>query len=110
MSLLSDFANSAYTTASAVIGTKTIAIAGGTAVACVVNETRHSRDFEEGGMALDWSMEAVIKTSVFKAAYTSAASAYVGLLAVVGGVTYRVASVSAGVSTTSIGLANEEDA
>ena len=110
MSLLSNFANVAFARASTVIGTVNVTIAGGTAVAAVRNEARHERDFEDGGFAPDAGLDLVCNSAAFKAAYTSAANAYVGSTAVVKNVTYRIASISAGGSTTTIGLAHAEDA
>ena len=109
MSILSAFANAAFTAASTVIGTVTFTIAGGSSVAAVRNEARHKMDFEDGGFAPDAALELVTNTTTFRAAYTSAANAYIGKLAVVGNVTYRVGMIGAGGSTTLIGLSHTED-
>ena len=110
MSLVSDFANAAFTASSAVIGTQTIAISGGTAVACVVNEVRHAREFEDGGFAPDAALDCVCRRSVFVAAYTGAAGTYIGNTAVVGGSTYRVQSISYGSSHVAVSVVHQQDA
>ena len=46
MSLLTSFAGNAVTTAAAVIGTSSVAIDGGTAIAMVVGDRSQDRDFE----------------------------------------------------------------
>ena len=110
MSLLSAFANGAFTATSTVIGTVNFTIAGGSAVAAVKNEASHEREFEDGGFAPDRSLALVCNTTVFANAYSSAANAYVGNLASVGGVSYRIERVVTGGSTTTLELMHQEDA
>ena len=109
MSILSAFANAGFSTASTVIGTVSVSIGGGSAIAAVKSEARHARDFEDGGFAPDAALELVARTSVFATAYTSATNAYVGNLATIGNATYRIESISSGASTTTITLSHEED-
>lgn len=110
MSLLSNFANAGFTTASAIIGTVTISIDGGEAIACVENELRASRDYEVGRMAVENTLTVVCRRSVFDAAYTESVNSYFGARATVGGRTLTVESISKGVSHVSIDLVEEEGA
>jgi hypothetical protein len=110
VSELSRFANAAFTTASTVIGTRTITISGGTAVAGVVNDVVHERDFEGGGFAPTRTLDIVCNAAAFKAAYTAAFNTYIGNTAVVNSVTYRVGGIEDGVSTTTIRLTHNEEA
>ena len=108
MSLLSDFANGAFTQASTVIGTTTMAIGGGTAVTVVKNDVRHSKSFDDGGFEPDRALNLVCNTSTFAAAYTSAASSYVGNTATVDATTYRVSEITVGISHVTIALSHEQ--
>lgn len=108
MSLLSDFSNAAFTTASAIIGTQTFSIGGGTAVAAVKGEVRHSKGFEDGGFAPGRSLTLVCNKSVFDAAYTAAANTYVGNTVVFENTTYRLSGIDVGQSHVTVGLEHEE--
>ena len=110
MSLLSNFANTAYATASAVIGTESLAIDGGSSISAVQNQVRHARDFEDGGFAPDSALELVCARSAFSAAYASAGSAYVGKLATFDGATYRITDVEVGKHAVTLRVAHKEDA
>ena len=104
MSILSDFIASVAPIAQTVIGTETLAINGGTSVAGIYNEARNSRDYEDGGFERDGMMDFVILTSTFTAAYTAAATTYLGQKAVGRGETWRISSISKGSSFVSISL------
>jgi len=104
MSILSDFITTVTPIARTVIGSETLSIAGGTAIAGTFNEARHSRDYEEGGFERDAMMDFVAETATFEAAYTSTASAYLGKTASGRSATWRVASVSRGAFFVTVGL------
>lgn len=104
MSILSDFISAVAPVAQAVIGTETLAINGGTAIAGTYNEARNSRDYEEGGFERDGMMDFVVLTSVFAAAYPSAATTYLGQKAVGRSETWRISSISKGAAFVAIGL------
>lgn len=110
MSLLSNFANGAYTQASAVIGTSTFSIGGGTAVAAVKNEVRHGKGFEDGGFAPDQTLEIVALTLSFKAAYANAANSYVGNTVSFESTTWRLGGVDVGQSFVTLRLEHVEKA
>jgi len=110
VSLLTNFANTAFATASAVIGVESLTIAGGSAVSAVKNQVRHTRDFEDGGFAPDSALELVCARAAFSAAYASAGGAYVGKLANYAGATYRVTDVDVGNHAVTLRLAHQEDA
>ena len=110
MSLLTNFANTSFTAAKAVIGTKSLTIAGGSALSCVGGPIESSKDFEDGGFAPDIAMSLVCNSTSFKASYTNVASTYNGSLAVVGGVTYRVERIRAGDSHHTISLSHQQKA
>jgi hypothetical protein len=102
MSALGDFVKSAIAQAFPTIGTKSIAIAGGTGVACVTNERSYSEDSEDSGFVPMVEFTAIIRTSVFLAAYTSAPKSYVGRTAVIDNEKFRVTEVSVGSEHVSI--------
>ena len=104
MSILSDFIAAVAPIAQTVIGTETLAINGGTAISGTYNEARNSRDYEEGGFERDGMMDFVVLTSTFAAAYTAAATTYLGKKAVGRSETWRISSISKGTSFVSIGL------
>ena len=104
MSILSDFIAAVAPIAQTVIGTETLAINGGTAIAGTYNEARNSRDYEEGGFERDGMIDFVVLNSTFTAAYASAATTYLGQKAVGRGETWRISSISKGSSFVSIGL------
>lgn len=104
MSILSDFIAAVAPIAQAVIGTETLAINGGTAIAGTYNEARNSRDYEEGGFERDGMLDFVVLTSVFTAAYTSTITSYLGQKAFCRGENFRISSISKGSSFVTIGL------
>lgn len=104
MSILSDFISSVTPIAQAVIGTETLAINGGTAIAGTYNEARNSRDYEEGGFERDAMMDFVVEAATFNAAYASAVTSYLGKAAIGRGESWRVASISKGGFFVTIGL------
>lgn len=108
MSLLTNFANTAFSAASSVIGVNTLSIAGGSGISCVQQEIRHARAFEDGGFAPESAFDLVCRKSVFAAAYTSAANSYIGNTATFGGVTYRVGEILDGRSTVTIRLEHQQ--
>ena len=110
MSLLSSFASQGHAVASAVIGVETVTIDGGDGVAAVLNEIVTARDFESGGHAPSNTLRAVIKTTVFNAAYSGAAGSYLGKDATARGVTMTVSSISKGALFVEIELEDEEAA
>jgi hypothetical protein len=104
MSILSDFISAAAPIAQAVIGTETLSINGGAAIAGTFNEARNSRDYEEGGFERDGMMDFVVLTATFTASYAEAATAYLGKKATARGETWRISSISKGASFVTIGL------
>lgn len=104
MSILSDFVSAIAPLAREIIGSETLSIAGGTAIAGTFNEDRHSREYEEGGFERDAMMDFVVETATFEAAYTSTASAYLGKTATARGATWRVSSISRGAFFVTVGL------
>jgi hypothetical protein len=104
MSILSDFISAVAPIARTVIGSETLSIAGGTAIAGTFNEARHSREYEEGGFERDAMMDFVVETATFEATYTAAASAYLGKTATARGATWRVGSVNRGAFFVTVGL------
>jgi hypothetical protein len=104
MSILSDFISAVAPIARTVIGSETLSIAGGTAIAGTFNEARHSREYEEGGFERDAMMDFVCETATFEASYQSGANAYLGKTATARGATWRVASVNRGAFFVTVGL------
>jgi hypothetical protein len=104
MSILSDFISAVAPIARTVIGSETLSIAGGTAIAGTYNEARHSREYEEGGFERDAMMDFVVETGIFEAAYQSGANAYLGKTAAARGDTWRVSSISKGAFFVTVGL------
>jgi hypothetical protein len=104
MSILSDFIAAVAPIAQAVIGTETLAINGGTAIAGTYNEARNSRDYEEGGFERDGMMDFLVLASTFAAAYPASTTSYLGNKAVGRSETWRISSISKGASFVSIGL------
>ena len=104
MSILSDFISAVAPIAQAVIGTETLSIAGGTAIAGTYNEARNSRDYEEGGFERDAMLDFVVQTAIFSTAYTAAVTSYLGKAAAGRGDTWRVLSISKGAFFVTVGL------
>ena len=108
MSLLTNYANTAFASASSVIGTNQLSIAGGSSISAVKNSVRHNRDFDDGGFAPGSAIDLVVAKSVFAAAYASAANAYVGNTATFENATYRVTDIDVGAHAVTVRLAHQE--
>lgn len=104
MSLLSDFTSACHAIAKDVIGTEPITIGGGTVINGVLNEASFNRDYEAGGFEQSGSLEFVIDTAAFVAAYPAAARDYEGKAVTARGETWRLASISKGKSFVTIRL------
>jgi hypothetical protein len=104
MSILSDFINAVAPIARTVIGSETLSIAGGTAIAGTFNESRHSREYEQGGFERDATMDFVVETGTFNAAYTASVTSYLGKAATGRGESWRVSSISKGAFFVTVGL------
>ena len=92
MSLLTSFANASFSTASAVIGTSSVSIGGGTSVAMVVGDRGHDRDFETGGFDGGTTLDVSCLLATFEAAYSNAPETYLGQLVTIGSGSYRLES------------------
>lgn len=104
MSILGDFIASVSPIARAVIGAESLTIAGGTAISGTFSEARHSRDYEEGGFERDATLDFVVETGIFSAAYSSTATSYLGKVATARGDSWRIASISKGAFFVTVGL------
>lgn len=104
MSILSDFIDTVAPIARTVIGAETLSIAGGTAINGTYSESRHSRDYEDGGFERDAMLDFVVQTATFSTAYTAAVSSYLGKTAAGRGDTWRVSSISKGAFFVTVGL------
>lgn len=103
MSSLTDFAAAQFQRARAVIGGESLTIGGGTAVSAVLAEVSHGREYDDGfdrGLMLD----AVVAIADWSAAYTAAASSYLGKTATARGLTFRVAGIRKGQSFVTVSL------
>ena len=104
MSILSDFISAVSPIAQVIIGTQTVAIGGGTAIAFTPGEERYAREYETGGFEQEATTDIVILKSIFTPAYSAEISTYEGKVAVIGGKNWRIRSITDGVSFISIGL------
>jgi hypothetical protein len=104
MSILSDFISAVAPIARTVIGSETLSIAGGTAIAGTYNEARHSREYEEGGFERDAMMDFVVETGAFDLAYPANVTSYLGKAAIGRSDTWRVSSISKGAFFVTVGL------
>jgi len=104
MSLLSDFIATVAPLAQTVIGTETLSIGGGAAIAGTFNEARYTRDYEDGGFEPDAQLDFVVLTSVFTAAYTAGITSYQGKAATGRNETWRVGTITKGASFVTISL------
>jgi hypothetical protein len=109
MSILSDFISAVAPIARTVIGSETLSIAGGTAIAGTFNEARHSRDYEDGGFEIESSMDFVVESAILIAAYPNAAISYHGKSAIsirniYGSETWRVKTIIPGGFFVTVGL------
>jgi tRNA A37 threonylcarbamoyltransferase TsaD len=93
MSLLTEFVTSALSQASAIIGTETVTIAGGTALNCVLNQIQDQRDLVDGGFDMSPTLDAVCDMADFIAAYPHLASSYLGKIAVARERNWRVTGI-----------------
>ena len=109
MSQLTDFASAQFAKARTIIGGETVAIAGGTAVSCVLNEVSDSRDFETGGYEADVELEAVVDLATFQAAYSSSPPTYRGKTALARSRTFRIDTLRTGQSFVTLRLISAED-
>jgi hypothetical protein len=100
MSMLSNYANSAATRAFSIIGAETLII-GAVTISCVFSEASDEKDYSDGGYEKMKTLTAVCKTSDMPA------GSILEKLATARGVTYRVQSISKGVSFTTITLETE---
>lgn len=110
MGIVADFLTKVVPQALTATGTETIAVGGGTAVACVLSEVRHQREFMDVGFAQQTALDAVVRRSVWDAAYTSTASSYVGKSAVARTLTFRVEAVEVGAYFVTVRLAEIQKA
>lgn len=93
MSAFTDFCKAGNEAARGVIGGNTLAIGGGTAVACTLGTVNDSRGFESGGYEAETELEAVVLAETFEAAYAAGTRTYLGKTAVANGRTYRVVNI-----------------
>ena len=93
MSLLTDFAKEAFSQALQVIGADTIAIGGGSAISCVLNQINDQRDLVDGGFDMSPTMDAVCDLADFVASYPNLAASYLGKVATAQGRQWRVTGI-----------------
>lgn len=108
MSSLTDFAKAQFATARQVIGGEDVAIAGGTAISCVLNEVTDSRGFEQGGYEAEVELEAVAELAEFQAAYVSSPPTYRGKTATARGRTFRIDTLRTGQGFVTLRLISTE--
>ena len=106
MSLLTEFAKSAFTIAGDIIGRESLTIGSGPAIGGVMNEATFSREYESGGFEQSSSVDFVTGIAEFVAAYPLAAKAYEGKVATARGDTWRIVSIRPGASFVSISLSS----
>jgi hypothetical protein len=104
MSILGDFIAAVAPTAQTVIGTETLSIGGGSAIAGTFNEARYSRDYESGGFEPEASLDFVVLESVFTAAYPLAVATYHGKAATGRGESWRIGTITKGASFVTVSL------
>ena len=104
MSILSDFISAVSPIAQSIIGTQTVAIAGGSPIAFTPSEERYAKDYETGGFEQESTTEIIILKSVFSPAYPAEISTYEGKVAVISSKNWRIRSITDGASFVSIGL------
>jgi len=108
MSHLTDFAKAQFQTARSVIGGEAVAIAGGTAVSCVLNEVSDSRGFEAGGYEAEVELEAVADLTEFQAAYAASPPTYRGKTATARGRSFRIDKLDTGQGFVTLRLISDE--
>ncbi len=104
MSLLTDFVATMSPIARDVIGGESLSIAGGAVISGTPNEARYSRDYEDGGFEPEATLDFVVMSSVFTAAYPLVGKSYLGKAATLRGQSWRVSGVSTGASFVTVSL------
>lgn len=104
MSLLSEFAKSAFSQARQSIGGEGLTIAGGASVSAVLSEIAESQSYEDTGFMPVTAFQAVVDTEEFTTAYTANQRSYVGKIATCRSRTFRVIEIVKGNSFTTIRL------
>lgn len=104
MSLLSAFTTAAHGIAASVIGTESITIAGGPSIAGILSESAFNRDYEAGGFEQSATLDFVIDSTAFAAAYPNSPKTYEGNKVTARGDTWRIGSVSVGASFVRLSL------
>ncbi|MGA0846891.1 MAG: hypothetical protein ACO3RV_10135 [Luteolibacter sp.] len=108
MSQLTDFAAAQFAKARTIIGGESVAIAGGSAISCVLNEVSDARGFESGGYEDEVEMEAVVDLVTFQASYAASPKTYRGKTATARGRTFRIESIKTGQSFVTLRLISTE--
>jgi hypothetical protein len=104
MSLLSDFAKSAFAAARQTIGGESLTIAGGAAVSVVLSEVSDSQTYEDTGFMPVASFQAVIDSVEFSAAYTASIRTYIGKIATCRSRQFRIVEIVNGRSFVTLRL------
>ena len=110
MSAVSAFAKAAGSKSFALIGTQTLSIAGGTSIACVINDARDTSELVEFGQDPTTAQDCVVSREVFDAAYPLDSQSYNKKTAVAAGRTMRVSGINRGRDFVTITLAGKEKA
>ena len=108
MSRLTDFAQSQFRVARAVIGGEALTIAGGTEISAVMSEVDRSRDYNGSGWDAIVALDAVVSASDWEAAYTAGDPTYFGKPATARGQTFRVGGIRHGAGFVTIRLTSEK--
>jgi len=108
MSRLTDFAQSQFREARAIIGSETVSIAGGTALSAVLNEADRSRNYEGTGWDQVVSLDAVVSSVDWAADYPEHDGVYFGKTATARGQTFRVGGIRHGQGFVTIRLTSEK--
>ena len=106
MSLLTEFAKSAFTIAGDIIGRESLTIGSGPSIGGVMNEATFSREYESGGFEQSSAVDFVTGITEFVAAYPLTAKSYEGKVATARGDTWRIVSIRPGASFVSISLSS----
>jgi len=93
---LQAFTQAAFGLAKSIIGTESITIGGGTPISGIESEASFSRNYEAGGFERSGSLEFVIDSLAFIAAYPLALESYEGKRVAARGATWRVGSIKGG--------------
>lgn len=108
MSQLTDFAAAQFAKAKTIIGGEDVAISGGTAISCVLNEVRDSRGYEAGGYDAEVEFDAVCDLTTFQTTYASSPRSYLGNTATARSRSFRIENISTGQSFVTIRLISTE--